>query len=98
MNKAIAKAGTLLSTSEGCYSDFSVTGFFVVLQDFSPAEQLSTFLAANPGQKGRYNFQTGAFSAYLLRQGLLLEVQYSELHMGDYHSADEVSFRPVGGE
>jgi hypothetical protein len=88
----VAKAGTLLCVTEGCYSDFGVNGFFVVLSDFTPSAELAAYLIEHPEQCGNYSFQSHAFMAALLKKGFLLEVGYSELHMGDYSRAGEVGF------
>jgi hypothetical protein len=39
----IAKAGKLVCVDRGEYSDYEVTGFFVVLRDFSPREELGQY-------------------------------------------------------
>jgi hypothetical protein len=91
----IAKAGKLLSVESGTYSDYHVTGFFVVLRDFDPMAELTEFLDANPGQRESYGFDGDEFLAALLSKGLLLEIEYGTLHMGDYSSSVEVRFTPV---
>lgn len=96
-----AKPGSLLCIDDGSYSGYGVTGFFVALQEFSPDAMLAEFLRANPAQREPYRFKASAFLAFLLSRGLLLEIQYGDLYMGDGHSAD-VRFtpleRPSGGE
>lgn len=73
----------------------------IELQEFSPDAMLAEFLRANPAQREPYRFKASAFLAFLLSRGLLLEIQYGDLYMGDGHSAD-VRFtpleRPSGGE
>jgi len=94
-DKSTAKAGTLLSVTEGCYSDFTLTGFFVVLQDFVPSEQFAAYLGAHPEEKARHQFNPDKFLMRLIQSGLLLEVHSGELHMGSYGHVDDVRFRPV---
>lgn len=94
----VAKAGSLISVSEGCYSDYAVTGFFVVLRDFTPGIQLDEFLAAKPGYRGLYEFSGAAFMGYLIQKGLLLEIPFGTLHLGDYSEADGVTFQPAATE
>lgn len=90
-----AKAGTLLIVDEGCYSDYNVVGFFVVLRDFKPYEELEKWLASHPDQRDDYNYHADEFFASLLAQGLLLEIDYGELHLTGYLSLGEFFFRPV---
>jgi len=92
--QAIAKAGKLLCIDQGEYSDYSVTGFFVVLKDFDPLAELAKHLEANPEQKERYHFREHSYLAFLLAQGLLMEVEYGTLYLGSYGS-DDVSFTPT---
>lgn len=89
------KAGQLLDVTEGCYSDFSGIGFFVVLQSFKPMELLAEHLVAHPEAREKYCFSGSAFLAALLAKGLLLEIPRANLHLGDYSNAGEVSFTPL---
>lgn len=90
--KNIAKAGRLLLVDSGAYSSYGVTGFFVVLQDFDPLEKRDEFVAANPEQRAGYQFEGGEFLAFLIKQGLVLEIPYDNLFLSDYGDADEVRF------
>jgi hypothetical protein len=99
MNNTIAKAGTLISVTEGCYSDYSIKGFFVVLRDFKPFDLLDAYIELNPFEKKEYHFNEDKFLAYLLSNGLLLEINYGHLHLSNYSSVEDVSFCPFyGGE
>lgn len=89
------KAGHLVSVTEGCYSDYSVTGNFVVLQTFKPMELLADWLAVDPERRAKYGFSGNAFLASLLAKGLLLEIHTANLHLGDYSCAGEVYFTPL---
>ena len=91
----VAKAGTLLCVDGGAYSDYSVTGFFVVLNDFQPYKELDLFFDSNPAQRGVYNFDGDMFLAALTAKGLLLEIHYATLHVGGCRSAEEFLFTPV---
>lgn len=88
----IAKAGKLLCIDSGEYSDYDVTGFFVVLRDFAPMEELEEYKAAHPEQSEPYSFEQSAFLAVLLAKGLLLEVEYGNLYLGAYSSCNELRF------
>lgn len=87
----VAKAGSLLCIDHGSYSDYDVTGFFVVLRDFSPMLVLDEFKCVNErARSGR--FDRDVFLAFLLEKGFLLELSYSTLYLGDYSNIDNVAF------
>ncbi len=92
---AQAKAGTLLLLESGEYSDYSVTGFFVVLKTFTPHEELEAYLVEHPKEKDDYTFDADAFLAGLLAKGLLLEITHGVIHLCDYSRASEFSFTPT---
>ena len=91
----IAKAGKLLCIDRGAYSDYQVTGFFVVLRDFDTKEELEEFLVSHPDQREEYNFGADQFLAALLAKGLLLEIEYGVLYLGAYHCQSETQFAPI---
>ena len=90
----IAKAGKLLCVDQGEYSNYSVTGFFVVLKNFDPLDELAKHLGMNPEQKERYHFREQSYLAFLLAQGFLIKVEHGNLYLGSYAS-DDVSFTPT---
>lgn len=90
----IAKAGKLVCVDKGEYSDYDVTGFFVVLRDFNPRKELDEYLNANPKQKANYCFKPDGFLAKLLEKGLLLEIEYGTLYLGSYSSHEFFRFTP----
>lgn len=92
MKNDTAKAGKLLMLDYGQYSDYGVLGFFVVLKDFKPMDELERYLSANEEQRKDYNFDYDGYVAHLLAQGLLLEIEHGTLYLGSYSSAD-ISFR-----
>ena len=94
---SIAKAGKLVCVDSGEYSDYSVTGFFVVLRDFDVMAELEKYKAAHPDQCEQYSFQQSAFLSALLGKGLLLEVEFGTLYLGAYSSCDELNFTPASG-
>lgn len=93
-----AKAGTLLSVESGCYSDYQVQGFFVVLKTFDPVLELKEYLVAHPDQLSTYGFHEGEFLAALLAKGFLLEINYGRMHMCDYSRASEFMWTPIEGK
>ena len=90
----IAKAGKLVCVDRGEYSDYDVTGFFVVLRDFNPLDELREYLSLHPGQEDSYCFEQDRFLAMLLKKGFLLEVEYGTLHLGSYSSTEFFRFTP----
>lgn len=90
-----AKAGKLLCMDGGEYSDYQVTGFFVVLRDFNPRAELDEYLAENTEQRESYSFKNAGYLAALLAKGLLLEVEYDTLHLGSYSSHESFRFTPA---
>ncbi len=95
MRADTARAGSLISAEAGCYSDYSVVGFFVVLRDFNPAAELEKYLTEHPEQRGDYQFKDAKWLATLLASGYLLEITHGVLHLGDYSRASEVEFTPI---
>ena len=91
----IAKAGKLMCVDSGAYSDYQVRGFFVVLRDFDPHAELSTYLDANPEQQKDYHFKEDGFLAALLAKGLLMEVEYGTIYLTGYSSHKEFEFTPA---
>lgn len=85
-------AGQLLMLDEGAYSNYSVIGFFVALQDFDPFEQLRIF-APCPADVAPVNqrFEAKKFLAFLLKQGFLLEISYRTLYLTDNNRVSEVT-------
>lgn len=99
MSDKAAKAGTLLMISDGNYSSYQISGFFVVLSDFNPKALLEEFYPADP--EPTKSFEPAEFLAFLLSKGFLLEIKYGELWCGDYHKArgdDGVHFWPISDE
>lgn len=95
--KSIAKAGKLLCVDRGQYSDYGVTGFFLVLRDFDPRAELNEFLNAHPKQRENCCFEQDEFLAAILAKGLLLEVEYGTLYLGAYSDVGRFRFIPAHG-
>lgn len=92
MTTKIAKAGKLICVDSGSYSDYSVTGFFVVLKDFSPMDELEIYLNQNPKNRETYCFSESGFLGFLHQKGFLLDIEYGNLYLGAYSQAEEVRF------
>ena len=87
-----AKAGKLLCVSKGAYSNYSVVGFFVVLKDFCPADELAKHLNNNLYQRDNYCFEEDSFLSSMLANGVLLEIEYCTMHLTDYSNHEEFRF------
>ena len=83
----IMKAGRLLMIDTGSYSDHMVLGFFVVLSDFNPIEEIKA-IKASGHTGGMYKVV-----AALIAKGLLLEIEPSNLYLDECH-LEESSFTP----
>jgi len=94
MDTKIARSGMLLCVDSGEYSNYLVTGFFVVLRDFDPRAELDTYLNEHPDQCERYGFEKDQFLSKLLEKGLLLEIEYGTLYLGQSNSNEEFNFTP----
>ena len=92
--QTIAKAGKLLCVDRGEYRYYQVTGFFVVLRDFNPSDELEEYLAANPEQRESYRFEHDGYLAALIVKGLLLDVEYDTLYLGSYSNHESFRFTP----
>lgn len=91
----IAKAGKLLCVDRGSSSDYNVTGFFVVLRDFDPRAELDEYLTAHADQREEYRFEQDAYLSTLLAKGLLIEIEYGTLYLGEYACHESLGFIPA---
>lgn len=89
-----AKAGNLLCAESGAYSDYRVKGFFVVLRDFMPNDELDLFVKDDPRQGEGYNFDEDKYLGFLISKGLLMQVNYDILYLTGYSSIEEFYFTP----
>jgi hypothetical protein len=77
----LAKAGTLLLIDTGEYSDYHILGFFVVVHEFEPHKELKEFLESDSDYIINNTFNEDSFLAMLLFKGLLLEIEFKNLHL-----------------
>ena len=91
------KAGKLLMIDIGQYSDHSVLGFFVVLEDFDPLKIADEFLAAEPEERDYSYNQDDKFVALLIKRGLLLEIEYNNLYLGAGYGSLDIRDMGVSG-
>lgn len=81
------RAGRLVAFSAGEYSDYSINGVFVVLKDLSDDAMeglISALKEKYPSEWGMYGKAQAGFIPELIRRGHLLDVEYSEVHIGSY--------------
>lgn len=86
------KAGKLHFFTEGQYSDYGIIGSFVALRDVSEAEvkQIADYLLKQAAEKrpdSKYMAEMSAENslvAELLRGGVLLDVDFTEIHVNDF--------------
>lgn len=93
------KAGRLLHLSQGEYSDYHVTGHFVALHDISREVLRQCAVAAAIEVQSTLDDDFAlVYEArdrivpQLVRQGYLLEVDSTEIHLGEYGSFSRAIF------
>ena len=85
MGSTELKAGKMVIFSQGEYSDYCYMGAFVALKDLSE-NQLRKMV--EPLKKGEYQDNLDEVVALLIREGFLLELDYTEIHVGSYSTID----------
>lgn len=81
------RAGRLVAFSVGEYSDYSISGAFVVLKDLCDEEMRKIrldLITRYTQEIGSYGEAQRRFIPELIRMGYLLDVEYSEVHIGSY--------------
>lgn len=89
-NDTPVKPGKLLMIDEGSYSNHTTVGFFVVLREFVPSAILQQYLGTPAHTSSRRDqdardptYNIDRFLAFMLSQGLLLEIEYGNLYLAD---------------
>ena len=83
------KAGQLIQIDSGCYSDYSVHGFFVALQQFDPMAERKEWIGTLDADQW---YDQPDFIAGLIRKGLLLEIDYDIMHLETYSDPTDFSY------
>ena len=78
-------AGKLTTFSEGEYSDYGYRGTYVALKDLTLDELIAK---GESLRTGKYYEDSGKVEALLIREGYLLEVDMTEVHLGGYGTID----------
>lgn len=91
---SICKAGTLLMVDRGEYSDYSVTGFFVVLKDFDPMKELGEYKSSKKISDHFYDNSDKYFGS-LISKEYLVDINYANLYLGGYGELESVSYTPL---
>lgn len=89
----IAKAGTLMKVTQGCWSDYHVIGLFEVQRDFSPSDELERYLDANPDSRGEFTFDYLSYVKKLTNDGLIMPLEHATMHVGNYGDIRDFGFR-----
>lgn len=90
----ICKAGTLLMVDSGEYSDYGVTGFFVVLKDFNPMKELEEYKSSNKIDDYFYD-NTDKYFGSLVSKGYLVDINYANLYLGAYGDLESIKYTPL---
>ena len=93
VDELILRAGRLLHTSSGQYSDYTVEGHFVALRDITRTEikaiiQSAAELSIDDDRKFEEGEAQDKLMPLMIKAGLLLEVDSLEFHMGSYGEID----------
>jgi len=76
--RTILQTGEIIYISDGYYSDYGVSGVFVVAQSFNWQTAQKDFLKRDPG-KNRWEDYSG-LPAWLVAQGYIVELDATEWH------------------
>ena len=74
------KKGEFLRLSSGDYSDYGIRLVCRVLKEFDEHEVYDNY----GGEKGDYEFDTDEFIAYLIKEGFIEEIDYTEWNCESY--------------
>jgi hypothetical protein len=83
--------GTVVVFTSGEYSDFSINGVFVAIQDITKEHYAEA--ATEELKKGMYRQDEYTVLANLVKMGLLVDVESVQVYLGAYGSVQsELSF------
>ena len=86
MQKIEMRAGQLVAFSTGDYSDYKIRGSYVVLKDVT-AEMMSKFVAEVKAAEEAAKWGgdlSSMFTARLISEGCLADINLREIHIGNY--------------
>lgn len=81
------KRNALIALSSGEYSDYRFNGLYKVTKDMDFLEVAKAYVDQAPmcdWDDERKDLSEEAFAAYLLRHGWVIEIDYHEIHLGNY--------------
>ena len=89
------KRGSLVAFSEGCLSDYCYMGIFVALQDITEDNyQKAIEPEISKSRESKYYSQSKeAVVSNLIREGFLLELDYTEINIGKYGDIEPDAFK-----
>lgn len=79
-------AGTIIILAEGEYSDYRTGPLFRCLKDVNLEDLAREFYPNAPKSEwsGRRNADASTFTLWLIQNGWVEELEYSEVHVGSY--------------
>jgi hypothetical protein len=76
--------GSIMTITEGEYSDFTIHGTFTVLRDIDPDAVEEAFMKAHPDEDRDCLRCLGMVTRFLIDAGYVEKLETSNLHLGDY--------------
>ena len=74
------RKGQVIVFTTGCYSDYSLAGFVVAIEDIDLSAKRDEFL---DGGEPTWD-SADEFVSWLIAKGLAMPVEHSLVHLGDY--------------
>jgi hypothetical protein len=84
-------AGAIFTVTSGEYSDFMVHGVFRALGEIDTEALRDKYLTDFPVQAEPYEFDESEFLVFLVRHGLMEQIESWELYLGAYSNVSRMS-------
>jgi len=84
------KKDTIIISSAGNYSDYSIDGLYIAQEDFDFDIWMTKFQKENPLKEHKYKWGTGLvwddpdIAGFFVANGLLKRIPYQEMHINAY--------------
>jgi hypothetical protein len=85
------KEGDIILFSSGEYSDYSIYGIALALQDIKPDVVRNDYINLYPEQTGKYDFKVWIFMEYLEHLGLVKPIAFKEWYTNSYSNISEMN-------
>ena len=91
------KKGALIAFSEGCLSDYCYMGIFVALQDITDDDYQRAIAPeiSKSRESKHYRQSKEAVVSNLIREGFLLELDYTEINIGKWGDIEPDAFESL---